>query len=233
MSKPKEIVSRPKVIKIAGFIFIFAFIIPTLNWTLLLSKLNVPGNAIATVNNILQNEVIFRLGITIELFLSIGLVILGLALYSILKSADKNLAMLGLFLKLIEAALMAVTVLIPFIALQNLKTGEQSSVLMLDQLQTTLGLIINSHMAITSIPMVFLGFDMMIFSYLFYKTEYIPKSLAGFGILSFAFILIQSLMFLLKPEYAMMPISQIVFWAPSGLFEIIIGVWLLTKGIKE
>ena len=56
--------------------------------------------------------------------------------------------------------------------------------------------------------------------------------LAGFGILSFALILVQSLLFILAPEYATRPINQILFWAPSGLFEIVIGLWLLIKGIR-
>lgn len=80
--------------------------------------------------------------------------------------------------------------------------------------------------------MVFLGLDMMVFSYLFFKSKYIPRILANFGILSFALIFIHALMFMLTPKYATMPINQIVFWVPSGLFEITIGIWLLSKGPK-
>ena len=80
--------------------------------------------------------------------------------------------------------------------------------------------------------MVFLGLDMMVFSYLFFKSKYIPRILAGFGILSFALIFIHALMFILAPKYATMPINQVIFWAPSGLFEIMIGIWLLSKGVK-
>jgi hypothetical protein len=29
-----------------------------------------------------------------------------------------------------------------------------------------------------------------------------------------------------------MPVNQIIFWAPSGLFEIVIGIWLLAKGVN-
>jgi hypothetical protein len=39
-------------------------------------------------------------------------------------------------------------------------------------------------------------------------------------------------MFMLAPKYATMPINQIIFWVPSGLFEIAIGIWLLSKGLK-
>lgn len=223
---------QKKAVKIAGFMFLFAFIAPTLNWALVLSNLNVEGNALATANNIIANEFIFRMGITIELFLAIGLIILGLALYVILKPINKNFARLALLLKLIEATLMAVTVLLPYIALQVISENQQTTVFTQEQLLLPIGLIFNSHTAITSVPMVFLGLDMMIFSYLFFKSKYIPRILASFGIISFAFILVQSLMFLLAPEYAMKPINQIIFWAPSGLFEIIIGIWLLVKGIK-
>lgn len=230
-----SIVDTPqkKTVKVAGFMFLFAFIAPALNWALVLSKLNVVDDAIATANNIMANEFVFRIGITIELFLSVGLIILGLALYLILKPVNKNLALFAMLLKLIEAALMAVTVLVPFILLQVLSGNNQLTIFTQEQLQLPIGLIFNSHTAITAVPMVFLGLDMMIFSYLFLKSNYIPRILAGFGILSFAFILIQSLMFMLAPEHATKPINQITFWAPSGLFEIIIGIWLLGKGIKS
>lgn len=224
--------SQKKAVKIAGFMFLFAFIAPTLNWALVLSKLNVAGNALATANNIVANEFVFRMGITIELFMSVGLIILGLALYVILKPINKNFAMLALLLKLVEATLMAVTVLIPYIALEVLSENPQTTLFTEEQLLLPIGLIFNSHTAITSVPMVFLGLDMMIFSYLFLKSKYIPRILAGFGVLSFALILIQSLMFMLAPEYATKPINQIIFWGPSGLFEIIIGIWLLVKGIS-
>ena len=223
--------AQKKAVKIAGFMFLFAFIAPTLNWALVLSKLNVADDALATANNIMANEFTFRIGITIELFMSVGLVILGLALYLILKPINKHLAFFALLLKLIEATIMTVTVLVPFIALQILTGDTQLTTYSHEQLQTPLGLIFNSHTAITSIPMIFLGLDMMLFSYLFFRSNYIPKALAGFGILSFALILIQSLMYMLAPEYAMKPINQIIFWAPSGLFELIIGTWLLLKGI--
>ena len=224
--------SQKKAVKIAGFMFLFVFIAPTLNWALVLSKLNVVDNAIATANNIMAKEFIFRMGITIELFMSVGLIILGLALYIILKPISRNLALLALLLKSIEATIMAITVLVPFIALQAFSGDSDLTAFTNEQLLLPLGLIFNAHTSITSIPMVFLGLDMMIFSYLFFKSRYIPRILAGFGILSFAFILIQSLMFMLFPAYAMKPMNQIIFWAPSGLFEIIIGVWLLTRGIN-
>ena len=226
--------SQHKAAKIAGFMFLFSFIVPTLYWIFVLSKLIVVENVIATANNIMANELLFRIGITIELIMSIGLIVLALALYTILKPVNKDLALLALLLKLVEATMVAAIVLVNFIALQILILNGETYLTAFtpEQLQAFVGLILNAHTTLYSIPMVFLGLDMMIFSYLFFKSKYIPKILAGFGILSFALIFIHALMYIIAPQYAMMPITQIIFWPPSGLFEIIIGIWLLSKGIK-
>jgi len=211
--------SLQKAVKIAGLMFLLNFLAPTLNWIFVLSKLIVPGNAGGTTKNILANQILFRTGITIELLMSAGLVALGLALYKILKTANKDLALLGLLLKLIEAAIVAVISLISFIAL------------LADN--NTAGILLNAHTAIYAIPMVFLGLDMVIFSFLFLKSKYIPGILAGFGIISFMLIFLHALMYILAPRLAVMPIYQIIFWTPSGLFEILIGTWLLSKGIHS
>jgi len=231
---PEQTTYKPlqNVVKIAGLFFLLNLLVPLFNWTFILSKFKVDDNVIATAKNIMANELLFRFGITVELFLSVGLIILALVLYKILKVVNKDFARFALFLKLIEATLIAVSVLIPFIALQVLQEEAFLKSFTQEQLQFPIGLIFNSHTAITSVPMVFLGLDMMLFSYLFFKSKYIPSVLAGFGILSFAFILIHSLMYIITPQYATMPINQIIFWAPSGIFEIIIGIWLLLKGVK-
>lgn len=224
--------SQHNVAKIAGFMFLFAFIVPTLNWALVLSKFIVPGNFITTGNNIMTNDFLFRIGLSIELIMSIGLVVLGVTLYIILKSVNKNLALLALSWKLIEASIVAIITLGSFIALQTLTGDVLMKVFTTEQLQASAGFILNKHTVLYSIPMVFLGLDMMLFSYLFLKSKYIPRILASFGILSFALILILSMMYILVPKYAAMPINQIIFWFPSGIFEIIIGTWLLSKGLK-
>jgi len=224
--------SQSKVVRVAGFMFLFSFIVPTLYWIFVLSKLIVAENIIATANNIMANELLFRIGITIELIMSVGLIVLALSLYIILKPVNKNLALFALLLKLIEATIVVAIVLVSFIALQILNGEAYLTAFTPEQLQVPVGLILNAHTTIYSIPMVFLGLDMMVFSYLFFKSKYIPKMLADFGILSFALIFIHALMYIIAPKYAMMPISQLIFYAPSGLFEIIIGIWLLSKGIK-
>ena len=165
--------SNSKAVKVAGFMFLFAFIVPTLNWAFVLSKFIVADNVMATAQNIMANDLLFRVGITIELIMSMGLIVLATALYMILKPVNRNLALLALFWKMAEAILVASIVLISFTALQFLNGEAYLTAFTAEQLQTPIGFLLNKHTAMYSIPMVFLGLDMMIFSYLFFKSEYI------------------------------------------------------------
>jgi hypothetical protein len=160
------------------------------------------------------------------------LIVLALALYIILKPVNRNLALLGLLLKLAEAVVVAVIVLVSFIALQIINGGAYLTVFTPEQLQASVGFILNVHTVLYSIPMVFLGLDLMVFFYLFYKSKYIPGILAGFGILSFALIFIHALGNILVPEYAAMRVIEIICYSPSCIVEIVVGIWLLSKGLK-
>jgi hypothetical protein len=219
-------IALQKSAKVAGFMFLYILIGSILYGTLILAKLTITGNSIAAANNILANELLFRFSIICELFItSAGGIILALALYMILKSINKYLALLALCLKLTEAILGAVIALISFIVLQILK--DQT----IEQTQAIAGILINSQVTITAIPMLFLGMNFMLFFYLLFKSKYVPGILPIFGIISYLLIFICALITILTPQYITM-IIQSVFWGPSIIFELVIGIWLLVKGIN-
>lgn len=83
--------SISKAARAAGFMFLFTFIGPLFYGAFLFPKLTAAGNAIATANNIIANELLFRIGIINELICSAGAVVFALVLYIILKPVNKNL----------------------------------------------------------------------------------------------------------------------------------------------
>lgn len=225
-------ISQARTAKVAGFMFLFSLIVPSLNWAFVLSKLIVAGDVVATANNIIANETLFRIGLTIELIMTVGAVVLALVLCKILAPVDRDLAWLAVFWKLIEATLGAVIVLVSFVALQVLDSGAYLTVFTPDQLMTPVGFMLNIHTVLFAIPMVFLGLNMVLFNYLFYKSKFVPAALAGFGILSYFLILIHGLANIVNPDFASRTVIQAVFYTPSIIFEMIIGLWLLIKGLN-
>jgi hypothetical protein len=224
--------SQRKAARIAGLLFLFTFIFPTITWIFVSSKFIVAGNVIAAANNIIANELLFRIGIITELIRSALAVVFALTLYIILKSINKNLALLAVFLKLTEAILLAVIALGNFIALLILNERASLTVFEPEQIQALVGLFINPYFHVSAIVLVFHGLNSMVFLYLLFKSKYVPRKLAGFGILSYALVFIYSLTLILAPNYAMMVTIQIICLVPSILLELILGLWLLIKGIN-
>ena len=218
--------------KVAGFMFMFSLLVPTLNFAFVLSPLVVTDDPVGTARNIQANEALFRVGLTIELIMSVGLVVLAVALYRIFKPISGGLALLALLWKVVEVVLAAAIVLISFVALQAANGTVALTVFSPEQLLAPVGFLLNAHTVFYSVPMLFLGLDLMLFFYLFYRSNYIPRMMAGFGVLSYALIFIHALGIIVVPDVATMPIVQAVAYLPSCLAELVVGIWLLIKGLN-
>lgn len=218
--------------KIAGFMFLFSLLVPALNFAFVLSPFVVADDPIGTARNIQANQALFRVGLTIELIMSVGLVVLAVALYRIFKPISAGLALLALLWKVAEVVLAAAIVLISFVALQVANGTVEQTAFSPEQLLAPIGILLNAHTVLYSVPMVFLGLDLMLFFYLFYRSNYIPRVMAGFGVLSYALIFIHALGIIVLPDVATMPIVQAVAYLPSCLAELVVGIWLLVKGLN-
>lgn len=213
--------------RIAGITLLFNLIVPTLGYVFIQSRLFVQGNLFSTAQNILNNEGLFRLGILLEVFLAVGLVALGYSLYLLLKHLNPYLAKFAFILKVVEASLMTVVTLFSFFALQLLINSSQISTLNENSINVFAGFIFSQHGKLNSLPMLFLGIEMVIFTVLLYKSAFVPKLISGFGIFSFSLIFIYAILSIFYPEMNLMLLT-----IPSFLFELICGGWLLLKPIS-
>lgn len=234
MSEPTSKLSIKSISRIAGFNFLFIVTGYTLSWIFIYSKIIVKGNDSGTLKNILNNELLLRIGIFSDLIIAISSIILAWSLYVILKSFDNNLSILALLLRLLDPFLAIVAVLLSFISIQLLHVENFSSLFNPEQFQSYVVLFLNLHTSASTIPMVFTGLGFILFFYLLYKSKYIPGAISVFGIISYVCILVFSGIKLLHSNAAnsMLGNTEMLFYFPSILFELIIGFWLLIKGVN-
>ncbi|OHD18015.1 MAG: hypothetical protein A2086_15780 [Spirochaetes bacterium GWD1_27_9] len=230
--KNATITSQQKSARIAGLIFLFIVIGWILNWTLIDSKLIVTGDVTKTINNIIANELLFRVSLTFELIFAICSLLLAFALFIILKPINKNISFLALNLKLVESIIAVVIVLITFITLQMLNGKAYLTIFKPEQMQDVIGLFINIRSSCSTISMVFLGLNFIVFFYLLFKSKYVPGVLSIFGIISYLLILVYSLISMIIPQDVIVNTISMIFFMPSIIFEITIGLWLLIKGVN-
>jgi hypothetical protein len=220
-----------KVARIAGLMFLFSLLFPLLNWTFVLSRLTVANDVAATAKNIMAHEFLFRISIVNELILSVSVIVTALVLYILLKPVHKNLALLALLWRLAEAVTIAVLGLLGFIALQVSDGENLLTTITPEKMQLMTGFFLNVHMNISaSFTMFFIGLGLTTFSYLFFKSKYIPEIISFLGILSYSLIFIYAILNILVPDHP--EIIQVICWTPSIIFEITIGLWLMIKGVK-
>jgi hypothetical protein len=220
-------VSQHRAARAAGFLYLVIMVFSLLSMIFIESRLVVQGNDGSTFNNIMANQLLFRTGIAYDLLMFAGVVALAVALYIVLKPVSKNLALLALSWRLGEAILGGVTVLVSTIVLLLVTGNGYLTVFSIEQLQALVGLFLKVRSAGLTVVIVFLCLGPIAYCYLFYKSRYIPRWLAIWGILSFLLMLVQSFAGILVPSNSLM-----VFGAPAILFEIFIGSWLLFKGVN-
>lgn len=216
--------------RVAGFAYLLIIVIALLNEGFIDSKLIVSGNDAATASNIMANDVLFRIGIAGILIMYASVVVLSWALYVLLKTVNKNLALLAMLFRSGEAILGVTTVLISFIVLPLLNGKGYSTAFETDQLQALVGLFLSVRIAGLDIVLIFVGLGGTLFCYLFFKSKYVPRVLAAWGTSTYLSMLILSFVSILIPNHPVM--IETVLYALGGGFELIFGFWLLVKGVN-
>ena len=214
--------------RVAGLAYLLVILLGIFSVGFLIESNIVPGNNAATVNNIVANELLFRIGVIGEIMMFVLVVLLSVALYVILKTANRNLALLALLWRCGEAIIGGgVTVhggLIPLKLLNNESSFET------EQLQALVGLFLDVRNAGLDVVLIFIGMGGTLFCYLFFKSKYVPRILAAWGMFTYLSMLMLAFVSILLPNLP--DTIKMVFYAPGGLFEIIIGLWLLIKGVN-
>lgn len=222
--------SQRKAAKVAGILYLFTILIANLTEFYVRGRVIVPGNALHTASNIAAHEQLFRLGIAGDLLMFAGNIALVVALYVILKPVNGNLALLAVFWWLVECSVAAATLGIDFAACLTLGGAKQSS--SGDQLQALARLLISLDAGGNRVAALFFGLGSTIFCYLWFKSRYISRVLAAGGILASlvpTFIPLSTIVF---ASLADVPLRRARTGIPIVIFEVIVGLWLLIKGIN-
>ena len=215
-------------VKVAGLTYIIIILLGIFSVNVIESNLIVPGNNAATFRNIVEHKFLFRIGVTGEVLMYLLVILLSSSLFIILKTVDKNLAMLALLMRVAEAIIGAATVVLSGLVPLHLITIDK--VFPSKQIHTLLRLFLDIRGSGLDIVLMFIGVGGSVFCYLFYKSNYVPKFLACWGIFTYLSMLFLSFASLISPDIS--ETFKMVFYIPGGLFELIFGFWLLLKGIN-
>lgn len=223
--------SQRKAASVAGFAFLFAMAIVVLSNYGISFRLIVPGNAVETARNIMAHETLFRINVACDLIYVASIVVLLSALYVILKPVNRNLALVAAFCRLVYALMWGVTALNMLGALRLLGDSAYLPVFAADQLQTLARLDLAAGYDAYYVGLPFWTLASTVCSYLWFKSGYIPRGLAAFGVISSAWCVFCAFAFVVFPDFQNI-VHPGLFDMPMVIFEVTIGFWLLIKGLR-
>ena len=215
-----------KTARITGLLYLLQIPFGVFGTIYIPKALVVLGDATATANNILAHEFLFRLSIVTAILNALLLVITALFFYKLLKPVHKNYARLIVLFTVIVAPISMLNELNNVAVLLLLKSPEYLTMFTAGQLQTLMSLFLNLHQYGIQIVGIFWGLWLLPMGYLVYKSNYIPKIIGIFLMITCLGYLIDFATFFLLPNFG------VVISEYTWLGEVMMVFWLLIKGVN-
>lgn len=221
-------VSQRKAAKVAGWSYLATFAIVVLVNFAIHDRLIVDGNPAGTAHNILAHERLFRIGMVGDLTYCAGIVVLLTALYVILRPVSLGLALLAALWRLVWVLMWLAMTLHLFDALRLVHgAGSEAG-----SLQALASYYLDTRFDYYYVGLLFEASASTICGYLWLKSRYIPRFLAGFGLISSAWAVACTLVFYVFPGFDKV-VNLWWFDTPMAIFNIAASFWLLLKGLHR
>ena len=218
--------SIQKTARIIGFLYFLQIPFGVFGTIYIPKVLVVLGDATATANNISANEFLFRLSIVTAILNALLLVATAIFFYKLLKPVHKNYARLIVLFTVIVAPISMLNELNNVAVLLLLKSPEYLTLFTAGQLQTLMSVFLNLHQYGIQIVGIFWGLWLLPMGYLVYKSNYIPKIIGVFLMITCLGYLIDFVTFFLFPNFG------VVMSEYTWLGEVMMVFWLLIKGVN-
>jgi len=219
--------SEKKIARLLGAAFLLVFATSLLSGLLRTSVVGT-GSVSDMLVNISSKLAIWRISTVVELFTSVGIVLLAVLLFVVLKKQNKILALVGLGWWLAEAITLAVSklgalALIP-LSTEFIEVGSPAS-----SAYQTLGHFFYQVLDRqgNDIHMLFYCLGGIVWFYLFYRSQSIPRLISVPGVVIESVALIGMVLLL-----SGVSVTMLIFY-PIILLELAVGLWLLIKGTGD
>jgi hypothetical protein len=212
--------TRRAASRLAGFFFLFY--IATGITSLVLSRKALGGaEGAAALASIAQHATALRLSSVLELLTFFDAVALAVGLFALTRHQDRDLAVLALCCRVGEGVLGAVASA-KTMELVLLASADPASVLGTELLKT--GGVFGNAGAIC------FAVGSTLFAYLFLRARSIPVWLAWVGLVGSLLLVVG-----LPLQMAGLHLGLVgyLIWIPVAIYEVVLGVWLLVKGVAE
>jgi len=213
--------------RIAGFTFLFYTVIALCADVLMHHATGVAGDS-AKLARFGEYATDVRLAILFRLFECFSALVLAVVLYAITREENHELAVLAMVCRVAEGVLTALSIPSYLGLLWLAKAGVGTDV---PDINTKNALLSFLLMPVPSVPVgsIFFAVGSLIFSWLLLRGRMVPVSIAWLGV--FASGLLVVVLPLQLAGFSTGPLTGYYQWLPALVFQIVLALWLLIKGV--
>lgn len=222
--------SNNKLARTAGFLYLLTIIAGGFAEAFVREGLTVSGNPLATAQNILASEQMYRFGFVADLVTLICGTGLSLIFYILFKPVSRNLSLLAIIFSVTAGAVMAVNLLNQLAPLLLLHSSSYLRAFKIEQLQTLSLFFLNLQSQGYNISLFLFAFYFPIIGYLVYKSNFLPRLLGVLYAMAGVGYLVNSLGWFLFPHVTAHLFPYVLL--PAFIGETSMSLWLLIKGLK-
>src|SRR5262245_37988926 len=177
----------------------------------------------------LAHQRLVRIELTSLAISWVTIVVLAYALYRTLAPVNRRVAQIALLMELGEAFVGAAGVMLSFATLRLYTAVGARGSFPDEQREAMIAVLRAATGSGFMIVLLFFSIGSLLFFYLFYRSAYIPRALAGLGVVGSAVSFLAGIIGLVFPESGG---ALQVGWGPIGIAEIGTAFWLIVAGIR-
>jgi hypothetical protein len=225
--------SQRQVAWVAGITSLILFVAAMVAELYARQRLVVPGDAAQTAQHLLTEGLAFRVGLLCYLVVVVGDIVLAWALYLLFAPIQPALALLTAWLRVVYAAVLAVSLQHLWEGLALVQDLEFAAVVGPVQAQAQAMLAFRGYEMGWAIGMVVFGLHVLLLGYLTFRSGWVPRLLGVILLLTGVAYMGDNLAKLLWTDYAQFQGIFVAVLAPLAILgELGLGIWLLARGGK-
>jgi len=210
----------------AGIAMLLSIIFGALGEAYIPGRIIVGSDAAATAANVLQHPALFRAGFAAYLVEGICDAALCVLFYILLRPVSRGVALLSAFFGIASMAVYAVAESFYFAPTLILRDAPYLASFSIEQRDTLALLSFKMFSTIASLFLALYGVASMLRGYLIARSGYLPKAIGLLLVIGGAGFFLQSVAFVLAPQY-----NSPILLLPMAVAGIPLTGWLLIKGL--
>jgi hypothetical protein len=223
-------ISTKSLARIAGSLYLTVAIFGGFAHLYARSRIYVPGDAAATADNIVANSALFRFAFVADLIQATVFMLLGMALYLLLKHVNENIGRAMVVFVAISVAIICLNMIHHLAALLLATDASYASTFGPEGSNALVLLLVDMHHYGYLIAQIFFGLWLLPLGYLVYKSGMFPRALGVLLMIGCFGYLIDTLALFLVPNIGGAISTFVVI--PAAVAEFWMVLYLLIKGVR-